>query len=179
MDNTSIVMAMHGTPPNDYPREELAEFFRLHSQIEMPGGPAEPASLTRYAQLEAKVRAWPRTALNDPFHNASQQLAIHPPSGRDGVPIQQAVGHPVLVGFSEFCAPSVTEALEQAVATGAAQVIVVTPMMTRGGEHAEAEIPAVIAETQRRYPAVRFAYAWPFDSADIARFLAGQIARFL
>ena len=28
-----IVLAVHGTPPRDFPREELAEFFRLHSHI--------------------------------------------------------------------------------------------------------------------------------------------------
>jgi RimJ/RimL family protein N-acetyltransferase/sirohydrochlorin ferrochelatase len=168
MDTTRIVLAMHGTPPNDFPRQELGEFFRLHTQMDTSSRPANPALFACHAELEARVRSWPRTALNDPFHYASQELASH---------LQQVTGHPVLVGFNEFCAPSVEEALEDAVAAGATQVIVVTPMMTRGGEHAEVEIPAIIAQVQKRCPEVRFIYAWPFNGAEIARFLASQIDR--
>jgi sirohydrochlorin cobaltochelatase len=48
-------------------------------------------------------------------------------------------------------------------------------MMTRGGEHAERDIPAAIDRAQNRHPAVAFQYIWPFDAAQIARFLASQI----
>jgi sirohydrochlorin cobaltochelatase len=55
--------------------------------------------------------------------------------------LAQARGLEVLVGFNEFCAPSLDEAFAQAVAQGAQRVVVITPMMTRGGEHAEALCP--------------------------------------
>ena len=32
------------------------------------------------------------------------------------------------------------------------KVLVVTPMMTRGGEHVEREIPAAVARARRRHP---------------------------
>jgi sirohydrochlorin cobaltochelatase len=56
-------------------------------------------------------------------------------------------------------------------------VVVTTPMMTPGGEHAEQEIPAAIAEARARHPQVAFDYAWPFDLARVAAFLAEQIER--
>jgi sirohydrochlorin cobaltochelatase len=83
---------------------------------------------------------------------------------------------PVLVGFNEFCAPSLDDALEQAIAQGAEKVVVVTPMMTRGGEHAQRDIPAAIQRVQERHPRVPIVYAWPFASVDVASFLAARIA---
>jgi CbiX protein len=56
---------------------------------------------------------------------------------------------------------------------------VVTPMMTRGGEHSEADIPMAIARARSRHPSVRFQYAWPFAPAEVAGFLAMQIHRCL
>ena len=70
----------------------------------------------------------------------------------------------MIVGFNEFCAPSLEETLDQAVLCGADRIVVVTPMMTPGGEHAE-----------ERHPKIAFAYAWPFEVNDVARFLAMQI----
>ena len=34
---TIIILVMHRTPPNDFPREELGEYFRLHSAIHSAG----------------------------------------------------------------------------------------------------------------------------------------------
>ena len=81
------------------------------------------------------------------------------------------------MGYNEFCAPSLDRALDQAAAREAEQVIVVTPMMTPGGEHAEEDIPAAIRRAEERHPALAFAYAWPFDVDDVARFLAAQVGR--
>jgi sirohydrochlorin cobaltochelatase len=50
-------------------------------------------------------------------------------------------------------------------------------MMTRGGEHAEIEIPAEVEAARTRHPAVTLVYAWPFEPGDVARFLAEQIER--
>ena len=169
MDKVIIVLAMHGVPPRDFPPQELMEFFGLHARLEHAAGPEAAALERRHAELDAKVRAWPRTAENDPFYAGSQALATH---------VSQATGQDVIVGFNEFCAPGLDEALDQAAARGASRVVVVTPMVTPGGQHSEVDIPAAVKRAQERHPAISIAYAWPFDAAEVAQFLAAQIARF-
>jgi len=117
----------------------------------------------------SSLRNWPRTAQNDPFYAGSQELASH---------LRRVTGCEVIVGFNEFCAPSLADAFEQAVARDAAQVVVVTPMMTRGGEHSEVDIPDAIRHAQERHPTVPFRYAWPFAVSEVAQFLAAQIGQF-
>jgi sirohydrochlorin cobaltochelatase len=164
---TVIILAMHGAPPNDFPRHEVAELFSLHNRLEHTRGAERAALEQRHAKLDAKMRAWPRTPQNDPFHAGSQDLAKH---------LSQAAGCAVIAGFNEFCAPSLDDALEQAVARGAKKVIVVTPMMTRGGEHSEIDIPAFVRRAQARYSEILIIYAWPFNISKVAQFLASQIS---
>ncbi|MGD0329514.1 MAG: CbiX/SirB N-terminal domain-containing protein [Nitrososphaeria archaeon] len=116
------------------------------------------------------MRAWPRTAQNDPFYVGSQELAAH---------LSEATGCEVILGFNEFCAPSLDDALSRAVARGAEKVIVVTPMMTRGGEHAEVDIPAAVKTAQAQHPEIPITYAWPFRVSEVASFLAAQITGLL
>lgn len=169
-----VVLVMHGVPPDDFPRAEMAEFFRLHAQHEsaQPGAgrPVSQDSVQRYAELEAKMRDWPRTPENDAFHAGAQVLAEE---------ISRATGYEVVLGFNEFCAPSVDEALDQAAADGAEKVIIITPMMSAGGEHSEQDIPQAIARATIRHPDVDFSYAWPFDVKAVAGFLAEQVRRSL
>jgi sirohydrochlorin cobaltochelatase len=165
---TVIVLAMHGAPPRDFPRQEMGEYFALHSRMEHAAGPERASLQQRYAELDYKMRNWPRTAQNDRFWAASHDLASH---------LSQVTGHKVLVGFNEFCAPDLEEALNQAVAQSAEQVVVVTPMMTRGGEHAEVDIPNAVRDAQERHPGTAIVYVWPFDPAQVAEFLAAQIKR--
>lgn len=167
---TIIVLAMHGAPARDLPPADLAELMSLHGRLASPraaGGEERAALEARYAALDARVRAWPRTAANDPFWAASLELGEH---------LARAAGCPVIAGFNEFCAPSLDEALDQAVARGAGRVKVVTPMMTRGGEHAELDIPAALEAARARHPGVSFVYTWPFPVSEVARFLAEQMA---
>jgi sirohydrochlorin cobaltochelatase len=166
---TILVLAMHGSPPNDFPRQELGEFFGLHSGLEHAEGPGRQAMERRHSELHAKMRAWPRTVQNDPFWAASLELAEA---------LAEVTGLEVLVGFGEFCGPSLDEALDQA-ALQAEKVVMVTPMMTRGGEHAEQDIPAAMRRAEERQPGCAFAYAWPFAVDEIARFLAAQTAPLL
>ena len=165
-----IVLAMHGAPPRDFPRREMGEFFSLHSRLEHASGsessPSGASLQQRYAELDEKMRNWPRTAQNDRFWAASHALAGQ---------LSQATGHKVLVGFNEFCAPDLDEALDQAVAESAEKVVVVTPMMTRGGEHAEVDIPNAVRDAQARHPGTTIVYVWPFDPAQVAQFLSAQI----
>jgi sirohydrochlorin cobaltochelatase len=167
MTTTIIVLAMHGAPPSDFPRQEAGELFGLRGRLERAAPADRPALEQRLSDLDAKMRAWPRSAGNDPYYAGSQDLAHH---------LRQATGLPLLVGFNEFCAPSLDEALDQAAAALPGRIIVVTPMMTRGGEHVEHEIPAAVGRAQSRYPAVRVEYLWPFDVAQVADFLAARIA---
>ncbi len=163
-----VVLAMHGVPPSDFPRQELEEFFALHARFEHAAAAAS-AGHERYEELETRMRYWPRTDENDPYHAASLELA--------GA-LSRAADCEVLVGFNEFCAPDLAEALDRAVAAEAASVLVVTPMMTSGGEHSERDIPAAISRARERHSGRRIVYAWPFPVTDVAAFLAGQVRQF-
>ena len=83
----------------------------------------------------------------------------------------------VVVGFNEFCAPDLAQALDEAAARGAGQVVVTTPMMTTGGEHAEQDIPAAIDQAPARHPQVTFDYAWPLAWPASRPFSRGQSGR--
>ena len=166
---TLIVLAMHGVPPRDFPPAELSEFFGLHARIESGGHGMAPVLMQRYRDLETRMRAWPRTPANDPFHAASMDLACR---------LGRQTGLEVIVGFNEFCGPSLDEAFAAAAARGAGNVIVLTPMLTQGGEHAERDIPASIDRARAAHPGVNFVYAWPFESDAVIRLLAEQARRF-
>lgn len=51
------------------------------------------------------------------------------------------------------------------------KIFVVTPMMTRGGEHSELEIPAAIEHFKDRFPDVHIEYVWPLKSVQVAQYL--------
>ncbi len=165
-----ILLAMHGAPPNDFPRRELGEFFGLRTRLEHSAGPDRAPLEQRHAELEAKMLAWPRTAQNDPYYAAAQQLAVQ---------LRLSTGSEVVVGFNEFCGPTLDEAMDLAMSKTPEKVVVVTPMMTRGGEHSEVDIPEAVRRARERHPGVPIIYAWPFEVADIALFLASQIKRFV
>ncbi len=163
-----IVLAMHGAPPNDLPRRELHQLVSLHMQLaskEIPG-PERRKMESRYAELDAIVRTWPRTERNDPFYAGAQVM---------GTRLSEETGLEVLVGFNEFCAPSLDQTLNQAASRGADKVIVVTPMLTPGGDHAEKDIPAAVEKAKKRHKNVDFVYAWPFEIGRVAKFLAQQV----
>jgi sirohydrochlorin cobaltochelatase len=158
---------MHGAPPRDFPAADLAEYFRLHARRERSGEGEPPPAAERYVELEARMRAWPRTAENDPFHAGSVEIAQA---------LANASGLAVVLGFNEFCAPTVEEAMDQA-ALGSRKVVVVTAMLTAGGHHAGADIPEAIERARLRHPRTDFLYAWPFAPADVGAFLAAQVRK--
>ncbi len=168
IDDRVIVLAMHGAPPRDFPPAEMGEFHALHARLEHGHGSLPDALEHRAAALERKMRAWPRDAYNDPFWAASQDMA--------GC-LAEMTGSRVVVGFNEFCGPDLDEALAEAAAGKPGVVVVITPMLTRGGGHAEADIPAAIARAQAAFPDVPFVYAWPHDMRDVARFLADRLQK--
>jgi sirohydrochlorin cobaltochelatase len=163
-----IVLAMRGAPPLDFPDEEMAEFYRLQTRLAHAGGAGPTPAYRRYLEIEARIRNWPRTPRNDPSQAGSQDLAVE---------LRRASGRKVILGFSEHCAPSLDEALDQAAGQGAEKVIVVAPMITRGGEHSERDIPDAVERARKRHPAMNFIYVWPFPSSDVAAFLTSQVNR--
>jgi sirohydrochlorin cobaltochelatase len=167
---TVIVLAMHGMPPADFPGAELAEFFRLQSTIEAGTGGGQKSMPDRYAFLDNKIRNWLRNEQNDPFHAASRDLAAR---------LSQESRCEVVVGYNEFCAPTIDEALQSAADKNANRIIVVTPLMTRGGKHAEGDIPAAIGKFHKLHPEIEVIYAWPFDTAEVAKFLSDHISPFV
>ena len=162
-------MAMHGMPAKDFPEDEVVELVKLHRIIEKAGDQTPADMRTRFAQLDDKVRNWERTPENDPFWAASRELAKE---------LQTATGFEVVVGFNEFCAPNLDEALDIAASNGTRTVIIVTPMMTPGGDHSEEDIPEAITAARIRFDEVEFIYAWPFPTSDIVSFLTRQIRKF-
>jgi len=166
---TVVVLAMHGAPPKNIPMPEVVELVRLHSRLEKATDEEREALVPRHAELDSKIRNWPRDAANDPFWASSLELAGH---------LAQATGKSVEVGFNEFCAPGLPETLDRAVSQGAEKVVVITTMMTRGGGHSEVDIAEAMESAKLRHPDVEFVHAWPFETTDIAQFLAAQIKRF-
>ena len=166
---TRIVLAMHGMPPTDFPEEEVVELVKLHRIIEKAGGHAPAEIRARLALLDNKVRTWERTSDNDPFWTSSHKLAEE---------LQEATGFEVIVGFNEFCGPDLDEALDRAVSDDVTRVIIITPMMTPGGEHSEEDIPESISAARTRFDGVEFIYAWPFPITDVVAFLTNQIRKF-
>lgn len=165
---TIVVLAMHGSPPKDIPRMQVVLDVGLGMVMEHGPSFLRKGLEGYYTRLDNKIRTWPRTPENDPFHAASLAMARA---------LQEETGYEVVVGFNEFCVPTLEDALEQAAGRDADRVIVVTPMLTRGGEHAETEIPEIIETARGWHRGVEFVYAWPFDTSDVARFLADQVFR--
>jgi sirohydrochlorin cobaltochelatase len=164
-----VVLAMHGAPPRDFPRNELAEFFALHAHNETSQGQMHDKGSKRYLELESRIREWPRTEQNDPFHVGAIDMARS---------LEKESGCRVIVGFNEFCSPTIDKALDRAAALNPEKVIVVTPMMTRGGEHSERDIPKVIKHARVSNPDIAITYAWPFDVDEVARFLTTQVDKY-
>ena len=167
---TIVILAMHGSPPKDFPPRELGEFFGLHARMESAPRSMDAASRERYAELDQKIRAWKRTSENDPFYAGSLALASN---------LAETSGLETRLAFNEFCDPPLGTAIHQAAAEGAKRIVVVTPMMTAGGEHAEVEIPAELERLKAELVGIELIYAWPFHPREVAQFLTAQVQRFL
>lgn len=164
---TILVLAMHGITPSDFPQNEKIELIRLDSLVHSAPDKVTDEQKKRFLELDHKMRTWPRNKQNDPFQAASYELAGH---------LKKESGCEVLVGFNEFCAPSVDQALDQATAQNPERVIVLTPMMMPGGKHSEIEIPDSVKAAQTRYPSIQFEYLWPYDLSRLGCFFASEVA---
>jgi sirohydrochlorin cobaltochelatase len=166
----AIVLAMHGAPPLDFLKEELSEFFGLHNRVGHGSSSVSPQLKKRYEELNEKILRWPRSRENDPFYSGTMDMAEN---------LKIVSGYEVIVGFNEFCAPTIKEAIETAQNQKPEKIIVITPMMTRGGEHSERDIPKAIKDAQKMNPDIPIEYAWPFAISDVASFLFSHIKRFI
>jgi len=166
----AIVLVMHGVPPKDFPVEDKNELLMLHHRLHSVAGPEASHMKRRHDELAESLLGWQRTPKNDPFFTASGKIAES---------LNKKTGWDVFLGFNEFCRPTVSEAMERAARAGAKKIVVVTPMMTRGGEHSEKDIPEAIEMGRRKFPEIEIVYAWPFGYDEIADFLSAHIERFV
>jgi sirohydrochlorin cobaltochelatase len=165
----AVVLAVHGVPSKDFPKEEMMELFGLHPRLAQVSGAERESLQKRHDELEKKMRQWPRTPENDPYFCASFEIARK---------MEEILGEKVFVGFNEFCAPTIEEAIGEAAQSRPDKIIVLTPMMTRGGEHSERDIPRAIQKARKLHQDLDIVYAWPFDVSYVAAFLAGHIKHF-
>lgn len=158
----------HGGAARDTPRPLIAELKRLESERQSRGG---LAMSPREAELDRQVREWPRTPDNDAYKLGIEEIAraLAPKLG----------GRRLVAAYNEFCAPSVEDAIESLAAEGFSRISLISTMYTRGGVHAECEIPGIVAQARGKHPGVVIEYAWPFDADYLADFLVGQLGRAL
>ncbi|MFT5207838.1 MAG: sirohydrochlorin cobaltochelatase [Candidatus Omnitrophota bacterium] len=165
--NKVIIMVSHGMPPSDYPPRDKVEFFRLMSRFHNDSNTDFKSSdYERYVYLEKDMRDWPRNRKNDPFSIASQLVAKN---------LSQKADCPVICAFNEFASPSIEDAFERAIQMNPDEIMVITPMMIRGGSHSDKDIPQAIVEARKKYPHIKLSYIWPFAEEDIAEFLFHRI----
>lgn len=160
MMNRAVVVVGHGAPPSDAPPEWVPQLKRLESaRRKRGGGPVDREEV----DLDARLRAWPRTLENDPYHAGVERLAT---AVRAALPDLH-----VVVAYNEFCGPTLEEAVRELARKGVREVCVVPTMLTRGGVHSEIEIPEAIANVARDLDGITIRYAWPFDEAEVAALL--------
>ncbi len=164
-----IVLVGHGMPATDYPKDRLREFFRMHAHEHSDGHGHLHGVQDQQAERDREIREWPRTPENDPYKFGIDTIAEL---------LRRRTGHPVRVAFFEFCAPTVKQAVDRAVEEGAERIVVITTMMTPGGEHSEVDIPKSIEAARQRHPNTLIIYAWPYGTDLLVGTFADQVDAF-
>lgn len=164
----AVVLAAHGAPATDYPRGRVG----LLMMLEFSGKMVErlPPLRAWRERLAAQAAQWPRTGENDPYKAAVDRLAAH---------LSQRLGCPVRAGYNEFCAPPISQAIADAIAGGAAEVVVVPTMLVRGNQHTEHEILGAVVEARSRFAQAVIHYAWPFEERLLVSLLAEVVTEHL
>lgn len=161
----AVLIVGHGAAASDTPLELVGELKRLESERQRKGGAPSPREL----EVDAKVRAWPRTPKTDPYQAGLEAIAQ---AVRKRLP-----GRAVAVAYNEFCAPTIEEAVAALERDGAREISVIPTMYTRGGLHSEREIPEILESLRKARPGLTLRYAWPLELDAVAGFLAGQIEK--
>ncbi len=162
----ALVIAAHGIPPSDYPGMKVG----LLMMLEILNEKVHWGWLEKWrSRLDHEVRTWKRTSQTDPYQSAVEKLASR---------LSGHLGMPVYVGYNEFCAPTVAEAIEQALSQGASSVTVVSTMLIRGNTHTESEIAETVLQVAQAHPEARILYAFPVDEELVIDLLATHVQRF-
>jgi len=161
-----VILVGHGQLPKDLPPAIKGEYLSLKFKVHRSAEEEE-----RFRSLETTVLRWPRNEFNDPYAHSLRVLAEE----------LKRVGSydRIWVAFNEFCEPTLEEALDEVARSDSDVVVIVTTMTTRGGEHAEEEIPAQIERFKPKMGNKVVIYAWPFDPSSVAEMLAKNIEKHL
>lgn len=164
----AVVLIGHGGTASDMPMSMVGELKRLEAERLAR---RETVMSSREAELDKSVREWPRTPDTDPYKYGIEEIAkaLAP----------KLADRKLVTAYNEFCTPSVEDAIAGLVSEGYTKISLISTMYTRGGIHAECEIPGIVIEAKKKYAGVIVEYAWPFDAEFIADFLAGQLSRAL
>jgi len=165
-DRRALVLVGHGAVPRDYPRDRLMTLRGLEARRRASGMPPSPEEVA----LENELRNWPRSPATDPYQAGLERLAAH--LRRLLAPTRLALA------YNEFCAPTVAEAVRGLAAEGITEVVAMPSMFTRGGVHAEVEIPESIDALRAEFPHLSMRYAWPFAEEHLASFLVEHLRQF-
>ena len=168
-ESLGVVLIGHGAPATDCPPQFVGELMSLEWRRGGPGGQGHAQLEGRAAELDAKIRDWPRRQDNDPYQAGLERLAQ---TLRPLLPASRFA-----VGYNEFCRPSIPEAVEQVIREGASRILVIPTMLTPGGVHSEVDIPRTLDAVRRAHPAVSIDYLWPFDLQEVATLLAAHVHR--
>ncbi len=163
-----VVLIGHGAPATDCPMQWVGELMGLEWRSQ---GASSPEIHKRIAELDAKIRDWPRHAGNDPYKAGLEAVAAQLKSLLAGAFFS--------IGYNEFCRPSIGEAVEEVIQKGATRVMVIPSMLTPGGIHSEKDIPRELEKLRGKHPAVSIEYVWPFDTKEVAALLAAHIQKTL
>ncbi len=166
-ERLAVVLIGHGSPATDCPPQWIGELMSLEWREDHGHGGHDHGGSGRAAELDAKIRDWPRTAANDPYQAGLNRLAD---AVRPLLPTDLFA-----VGYNEFCRPSIPEAIAEVVRQGATRVLVLPTMLTPGGVHSEVDVPRALEAARRVHPGVTLEYLWPFNVGRIADLLAQHI----
>ncbi|UCE97255.1 MAG: CbiX/SirB N-terminal domain-containing protein [Dehalococcoidia bacterium] len=163
------VLVMQGIPPRDFPQYEVAELFTLSTRLKYTYGVEREALEKRHTELDKKIRNWPRTEHNDPLIASSHQLSTL---------LKQTTNYEVIVAYNEYCSPSVDEALDLAVRSGADKIVVIPMSMVSVGGQLEVDIAKAIEHAQSWRIGIPITCAWPFDISEVIQLIKKHINRF-
>ena len=160
-----VILVGHGGIPKDCPSDLVTKLKRLEGLRRQNGQPVSAEE----AELDRKIRQWPRNAKTDPYRTGLEALASELRPLLNGALFA--------VAYNEFCAPTLEEAVADLVEQGVSDIVVITTMFTPGGSHSEVEIPEIIDQLRKQHPGIVLRYAWPFDLNLVAKTLAEQLRR--
>lgn len=147
MKKVGVVIAAHGDIPLDY---EMGQAEKIMEKI------------------SDTARKVPRNIgkINDPHKLESERLAKK---------VKDKTGLEVKVGFSEFCSPSIPEAINQLASEGFNKIIVV-PLFLTHCKHTEKDIPEILEKAKKQVANVEILCTEPIIE-EIAEILCEKIRK--